>query len=212
MPLRLPTPLRLAAIVSAVWLPSLGPARGPASSLPPLTAIAQDRWVQVSASSSGFYDSDFVASPDFGPFRERIGASAGGAFASSAQSSRIELDGIAAKGAAMSSGFDFGSASSSGISWLSVRFTVASPVRYRARGTLVANGLGSAIVELRRRSDHTQLFVFETSGSNSNVAVDEVGLLARGEYVLRIMAAASDDGQFWWSSAEYDVDFSIEGP
>jgi len=204
-------------LVPSLLLSSLSLAQEWRTPTSPVTWLDQDRYVDASASAAGSPISfDFASAPDYGPFQTWVSAGSGGAFAQAFQSSLVEQDGIIAKGGVDSIGLVFGDVAgySHSLSSVSLRFSVSTRASYHARGALAASGWGSADsgsrVELLQE-DGTPIFVREAAGPDASVTIDEVGLLAPGEYVLELWAGAGGTGQFWNRSASFDLGLDIRG-
>jgi len=207
-------PLRAGLVLAAVLLPFLalsvpGHAQESRSRAPTLTPIAQSRWTDASASSI-HSNSRYAEAPDLEPFVSELSAGSEGAAGQATQSSQILPDAIVAKGNALAAGiiFNKGSGSSSGWSWVEVRFSVETRMTYRARGALNALGGGSHF-ELQD-GNGVPLLVHEASGSIDHVAIDERGLLAPGEYVVLVDAGAAGSGQFWLTQASFELTLEVQ--
>lgn len=182
-----------------------------------ITPLQQSR--SISASATAVYSaSQFAQAPDFGPFSDSVSAGAGGidgwAAAGAGQDSEILEEAIvAAGGAACGGSLWSGFIYSTSDSVLEVRFSVGTPVAYRASGLLTTaidgDSSGSVEVELRD-ANLTSLFIVGTTSPNDLVTIDESGLLMPGEYVLVANASAYSGSWYWDTNASFDFSFDVE--
>jgi hypothetical protein len=184
-----------------------------------ITPLQQSRSIHASAHAD-YSSSQSAWAPDFGPFSDSVAASAGGfdgwAGAGAGQDSEILDEAIVATGGASCSGslWNLGPTSDSQ-SALEVRFSVGTPVAYRASGLLGtavmldgSDSLGHVELELLD-ARLTSLFSVGTT-SPEDLVIDESGLLAPGEYVLVASASVGGGTWYWDTSAWFDFRFEVE--
>lgn len=183
--------------------------------------LSQSRSVYGNAEAHGTWglealDSDSLAAPDFGLFEEELSIEAVGVEAwarvSVTQNSEIQTGHFSIHGSSTAIDFatytDFSWVFGSAHSDFEVLFEVSTPTPFSLIGTLATTGGDVASLQLDRDGAPYLSFNIDI---NSEIAVNEGGILEPGAYILTVNASSSyltfGGGG---GSSSFDIDFFME--